>query len=141
MKTVANPAVVAVVGAGLLVVACQIAPVVHLINMSGRDVSVVVLDDEIAIAPREDIAFAYPYSANGGMSIRYGRCVLAYMPPAPPKNGYTRYSGIREHFNVRLEPDGSVVMLPPTEGELTAAPLQEQPEGFPLVPTKSGECD
>jgi hypothetical protein len=132
---------VVVAFSSLVLVSCQVAPIIHLINMSGHDIHVIVLDDKFPLAPLQVVEFAYPYSANGGMSIRYEQCIMTYMPPAPPKKGYTRYSGIREHFNVRLESDWSVTMMPPTESGLTGAPLEDQPKGFPLIPKRSGKCE
>lgn len=95
---------------GLVLSGCQIAPVVHLINMSGHEVTVFVLDEEFVVAPRGVVEFGY-----GDMAIRYERCALTYIQAAPPKIEDPRYGGFRQHINRRLDPNGSVVMLPSTK--------------------------
>jgi len=124
---------------GLIFASCQVAPIVHLVNMSGQDVHLSVLGEETPLSDGQEVELEYPYSANGGMSIRYGQCVLWYMPPAPP-NDFMRYRILRPHLNVRLERDWTIVVLAPREAAASAPPVEEQPEGFPLVPERSGAC-
>lgn len=127
----------------LIFTSCQVTPVVHLLNMSGHDVRVSVLDQEMRLLGGQEIEIEYPYSANGGMSVRYGECVLSYLPPnlPPPPSDFMRYRVLRPHLNARVEQDWSIVVLEPLEEAAAAAPIEEQPDGFPVVPERSGACE
>ena len=133
--------VASVATAALLFASCQVAPMVHLLNASGRDVEVHVMDEVMPLSAERVVAFAYPYSASGGMSIRSGECTFSYRPPdpPPPPSEFMR-NGWRGHVNVRLEPDGSLVVLEPRKEVASAAPLALQPLGFPVVPERDGDC-
>lgn len=126
----------------LIFASCQVAPIVHLVNMSGQDVEVSVLGKETPLRGGQEMQLEYPYSANGGMSIRYGECVLSYMPPdlPPPPNDFTRYRILRPHLSLRLERDWTIVVLAPLEEATSAPPVSEQPPGFPLFPERTGTC-
>lgn len=127
----------------LMLSSCQVVPVVHLLNMSGHDVRVGVLDEEIPLLDGQEIEIEYPYPANGGMLIRYGKCSLSYMPPnlPPPPSEFMRYRFFRPHLNARVERDWSIVVLEPLEATGAAPPIKKQPEGFPLFPGRSGGCE
>ena len=124
---------------GLTLLSCEAAPIVHFFNNSGYGVSVLILDEEHAAPTSGEIEFDYPYAANGGMSIRHGQCVLTYMPPSPPwdfmKGGITR-----GHLRVQLEPDWRIFVVRSGEEFPAAARSDDQPDGFPLVPQRSGAC-
>jgi hypothetical protein len=125
---------------GLTLLSCEAAPIVHFFNNSGYDVGVVILDEEHAAPASGEIEFDYPYAANGGMSIRRGQCLLTYLPPSPPwdfmKGGITR-----GHLRTQLEPDWRIFVVRSGEEFPAAARLDDQPDGFPLVPQRSGACD
>ncbi len=133
----------AAAAAALILASCQVAPAVHLLNMSGHDVQVRVLDEETPLPDGQEIEIEYPYPANGGMSIRYGECVLSYMPPdlPPPPSEFMRYRALRPHLNARLDRDWSIVVLEPLKEATAAPPIEEQPDGFPLTPERSGVCE
>ena len=125
---------------GLTLLSCEAAPIVHFFNNSGYDVAVVILDEEHAAPASGEIEFDYPYAANGGMSIRRGQCLLTYLPPPPPwdfmKGGITR-----GHLRAQLEPDWRILVVRSGEKLPAAARLDDQPDGFPLIPQRSGPCD
>jgi len=127
---------------GLIFASCQVAPMVHLVNRSGYDAHVNVMGKETPLPGGREIQLEYPYSANGGMSIRHGDCVLSYAPPAlpPPPIDFMRYAFLRPHMNAQLKQDWTIVVLKPLEDAISAPPLSEQPAGFPLVPKRSGIC-
>lgn len=127
----------------LIFVSCEVAPIVHLVNKSGQDVRLSVLGEETPLSDDQEIELEYPYSANGGMSIRWGSCTLSYMPPPPPPppSKFMRYRILRPHLNTRLERDWMIVVLEPVTDASSAPPLREQPQGFPLAPKRSSACD
>lgn len=137
-----SPSLGYVVVVGLFLVSCQVAPILHLVNASGRDVQVSVMGKEMRLPSDQEIQFEYPYSANGGMSIRHGECVLWYLPPdpPPPPNDFMWYRIFRPQLNVRLEQDWTIVVLAPLKEAASASPFSEQPPGFPLPPEHDGGC-
>ncbi len=125
---------------GPTLLSCEAAPIVHFFNHSGYDVGVVILGEELDAPVSGEIEFDYPYAANGGMSISRGPCLLTYLPPSPPwdfmEGGLTR-----GHLRAQLEPDWRIFVVR-SRGEFPATTRSEdQPEGFPLVPQRSGACD
>ena len=120
---------------GLIMIGCQIAPIVHLLNMSGREVSVHVRDEEVIVSPGGAMEFAY-----GDLAIRFAGCSLKYKSPALPKFDSPRFRGLREHINVRLEPSWAIVILSSAKEALDGPPLDPQPDGFPVMPNMSGDC-
>jgi hypothetical protein len=125
---------------GPTLLSCEAAPIVQFFNNSGYDVGVVILDEERAAPAPGEIEFDYPYAENGGMSIRRGQCLLIYLPPSPPwdfmKGGITR-----GHLRAQLEPDWRIFVVRSGKEFPATARSDDQPDGFPLVPQRSGACD
>ena len=67
-------------------------------------------------------------------------CRLTYGAPYLPKE-YLGSGFFRAHIYAQIEPGGKLyMMLPEDEAPIDAA-TYPQPEGYPVTPTVSGNCD
>ena len=80
------------------------------------------------------------FAATNPFKASIGDCRLTYNAPYPPQE-YIEPGFIRLHIYAQVEPGGKLyLMLPEEEAPIDAA-TYPQPDGYPITPKVSGDCD
>jgi len=127
----------ALLGAALAtaVAACTRAPYMVLFNAAGVPLTIrqtPPYDGDLTVAPGATLRARFPDAMR--LEVTAGAATWRYAVRFPPRE-LARWSRLgRPEFQLQVEPDGRVYVLPPgTVHALDALP--PQPAGFPLVPS------
>ena len=130
-------ALLAAAVAVLTIAACTRAP--YLVVFNRTDVPLTIqrtppYESDVTIAPGVVVRARFPDSMR--LTVTAGATTWRYALIFPPPE-LARWSTLgTPEFQLQLEPDGRVYVLPPTS-RLPVTDLPSQPPGFPLAPSSS----
>ena len=120
----------------LLLQSCSANPIFHVFNNTQASILFLVGREEYTASPMAGVSFALTIPFEASLT----DCNLIYTTTHPPEE-YIGSGFTRAHIYAQVEPGGKLYLMLPEEKTAIDAATYPQPDGYPITPTMSGDCD